>query len=58
MTNKILKMKEVLVLTGLCRTSIYNMMNAGHFPKSRAISVRRVGWFESDIKNWFDGLKN
>lgn len=50
--SRISKLPEVQHRTGLGRTSIYNKMARGEFPKSIRIGVRAVGWFEADIDRW------
>ena len=38
--------------TELGRTSIYNFMNAGTFPKSVQLGERAVAWVDEDIDAW------
>lgn len=47
-----LRMPDVKKLTGLGRSSIYQMMADGLFPRSVAISSRAVGWMVGDIRRW------
>lgn len=47
-----LRMPDVKKLTGLGRSSIYQMMADGVFPRSVAISSRAVGWMVRDIRGW------
>lgn len=51
-TDRILRLKAVLNLTGLTRTTLYRRMQEGTFPKNVQISPRCVGWRESAIKDW------
>lgn len=48
----IIRMPDVKRLTGLGRTSIYQMMANGVFPRSVALGVRAVGWMAGDIRKW------
>lgn len=50
--SRILRLKEVLYITGLSRSSVYKFIEDGHFPKSLSLGARRVGWLEADIENW------
>lgn len=60
--NKIIRLKQVIVLTGLSRSTIYDRMDPkskrydANFPKSiRLGSVSKigaVGWLESEIQAW------
>lgn len=52
---KILRMPEVRRLTGLGRSSIYEMMAVGKFPRSVPIGSRAVGWMVRDIRSWLQG---
>lgn len=48
----ILRISDVKRLTGLCRSSIYQMMAAGKFPRAVSIGSRAVGWMVRDIRAW------
>lgn len=51
---KLIRLKEVMEKTGLGRTSIYNFMNVGHFPKSVQLGDRAVAWVEDEIEAWIE----
>ncbi len=38
--------------TGLSRSSIYDRIAAGEFPKPVSLGGRSVGWLESEIIEW------
>ncbi len=52
MLPRLLRIKEVCNRTGLCRSTIYNLMNRNEFPKKVMITERCVGWVEDDIHDW------
>jgi prophage regulatory protein len=52
MTNAILRLPTVKVRTGLSRSTIYQQVAEGSFPRPVNIGARAVGWVESDIENW------
>ncbi|MGI9522319.1 MAG: helix-turn-helix transcriptional regulator [Hyphomicrobiaceae bacterium] len=54
MADKILRRPEVEERTGLSRSTIYERMAAGEFPKPLRISKRAVGWPESRIQAWLE----
>jgi prophage regulatory protein len=54
MSDRILRLKEVESVTGLKRSSIYEKIKAGEFPKQVSLSERTVGWYESEIQNWIN----
>lgn len=49
---QILRLQQVKQVTGLGRTSIYQMMSTGHFPRAVSLGPRAIGWRYGDIKNW------
>ncbi len=50
--DRIIRFREVLKITGLCRTTINYMCNRGDFPTKIQLGPRSVGFLESDIKHW------
>jgi prophage regulatory protein len=38
--------------TGLSRSSIYDLIATGEFPKPVPLGRRTVGWLESEIADW------
>lgn len=54
----VLRLPEVKRLTGLCRSSIYEMMNKGLFPQSISLGHRAVGWMVRDVRAWLEARMN
>lgn len=52
MVQKILRRDEVERATGLPRSTIYEKMTRGEFPKPIQLSARAVGWLEDEILEW------
>ena len=52
MLQRILRRPEVEAATGLKRSSIYQGMAAGTFPKAIPLGAKAVGWLESEIVAW------
>lgn len=52
--HRILRLKQVRDLTGLCRSSIYQLQAQKRFPKSVKIGPRAVGWVESAVQRWVE----
>lgn len=48
----ILRRPQVQQRTGLSRSTLYQYIKDGEFPKSIALGPRSVGWLESDITDW------
>jgi prophage regulatory protein len=55
MVQKILRRPEVEVATGLPRSSLYELIAAGQFPKPIPLGARSVGWLETDVLAWQNG---
>ena len=53
MTDRILREPEVAMMTGLGRTTRYEMERRGDFPRRRRITAHNaVGWLESEVLEW------
>lgn len=50
--DKILRRKQVESTFGLPRSTIYDLMNKGKFPKPISIGPRSVGWLLSELVTW------
>ncbi|TXH09252.1 MAG: AlpA family transcriptional regulator [Spirochaetes bacterium] len=51
---KLLRRPDVEAMTGLRRSSIYEMMQDNTFPKPVQLNKRMVGWVESEIEGWLE----
>ncbi|MEZ8048076.1 MULTISPECIES: AlpA family phage regulatory protein [Vibrio] len=49
---KFLKLQQVMDKTTLCRSSIYNLIKAGDFPKNVTVMGKRKAWLESEVEDW------
>ncbi len=52
--RRILRLPEVVQRTGYKRSSIYDLMKRGLFPKSKKIGAQAVGWDSDEIDRWVD----
>lgn len=50
--TRLLRRKAVEARTGLARSTLYQMMQAGQFPKPVRIGGRAVAWLETEIDAW------
>lgn len=57
MNNKILRIRQVIEVTGLSRSSIYLKISRNEFPAQIKLGVRAAGWYSSDIENWVSSLR-
>ncbi len=53
---RLIRLKEVINLTALSRSSIYKRMKEGTFPKTVSLGDRAVAWVESDINEWIENI--
>jgi prophage regulatory protein len=51
-SDRIIKIREVITMTGLSRSSIYLLIKKGTFPAQVKLSTRSSGWFWSEINSW------
>lgn len=49
---KMLRLKEVLSITGLSRSTIYKLISDCQFPRQVHLSEKSVGWYDTEILNW------
>lgn len=52
MIQTILRRPDVERVTGLSRSTIYEKIAHGKFPKPVPLSAKSVGWLESEIADW------
>jgi prophage regulatory protein len=54
MSDKILRLPQVINTTGLSKASIYRLEQSGSFPKRFSLSPGAVGWKDSQIREWIE----
>ena len=54
MLEKHYRLPAVEEIIGLKRSSIYELIAAGEFPRPVKLSARAVAWRESDIATWME----
>ena len=57
MAETILRLPEVKARTAKSRSSIYEAIARGEFPRPIKIGARAVGWAESEITAWLECRK-
>lgn len=50
--EQLMRDKEVVQVTGIGRTTRYELIAAGNFPPPIRLSPKRIAWRRSDIVNW------
>ncbi|MEG3759287.1 AlpA family transcriptional regulator [Pseudoalteromonas carrageenovora] len=49
---RLIKLKEVIEKTSLGRSTIYEFMSRGTFPKQVSLGAKSVAWLESEVDDW------
>ena len=52
MTDRHLRRPDVEALTGLARSTLYDLMAKGDFPRPVKLTARAVAWPESKVAEW------
>jgi prophage regulatory protein len=50
--ERVIRLPEVRLRTGLSRSSIYLALKQNMFPKPISLGIRSVGWLESEVDLW------
>ncbi|MEW6996243.1 helix-turn-helix transcriptional regulator [Colwelliaceae bacterium BS250] len=57
--SDLIRLKEVVQMTGLSRSSIYHQIQEQRFPSSISLGARAVAWLRKDIESWIaDKISN
>ena len=49
---RIIRIRDVIALTGLSRSAIYAAVKAGTFPRQVKLSARSSGWVRGEVVGW------
>ncbi|UMY63896.1 helix-turn-helix transcriptional regulator [Pseudomonas sp. LS.1a] len=49
---ELIRVAEVLRITGLSRSTLYEKMMANQFPKQVNLGTRSVAWVKSEVQAW------
>ena len=49
---KLIKLREVMRITSLSRSTIYQAITDGRFPKPLRTGARGVAWVEQEVLDW------
>ena len=52
-----LRVPEVMRITGLCRATIWRLERTGRFPRKFKLTPKAVGWRESDVTAWIEARR-
>ena len=48
----VVRMPDVVTMTGMSRPTVYRMIKDGMFPASIKLSPGAVGWLRTEIEQW------
>ena len=51
---QLMRMREVLAATTLCKASIYRLRQRGEFPNPVRLIGRTVAWRRADVERWLE----
>ncbi len=49
---KVIRLQQVMQMTGLGRSTVYKYVSENWFPKPIPLGGRSVGWLESEVVEW------
>jgi prophage regulatory protein len=56
MKERLIRLNEVIRITGLSRSRIYQYIAEGRFPDNVSIGGRSVAWVESEVNQWVESV--
>lgn len=56
--NKILRLREVITVVGLCRSTIYEKIDTGEFPKPVKLGKRAVSCKLDVFEDWIANVEH
>lgn len=54
MTDRILRLKEVMATVGLAKSTVWKMVALEQFPRPVRLSANAVGWRQSAVQKWIE----
>lgn len=57
MIERLLKLPEVIQMTGVSKSAILRKEKVGEFPKRIKLGPRSVAWSETEINAWVQAIK-
>lgn len=51
-TTRLMRLKEVIQVTGMSRSYLYKCISDGKFPNSVSLGERSVAWVDHEVQAW------
>ena len=55
--EKLVRVKDVLEITGMSRSTIWRLVNSGDFPAPYKLGPRMNAWHKSEIVTWIESRR-
>ena len=52
MSNRLIRIKDVMDRTGLARSTVYKYISLGQLPQPIKLGTRAVAWVEREVEAW------
>ena len=52
MSNRLIRIKDVMDRTGLARSTVYKYISLRQFPQPIKLGTRAVAWVEREVEAW------
>ena len=49
---RLLRLPDVILATGLKRSTIYDLIAAGRFPRAVPLTATARGWIQDEVQEW------
>lgn len=56
MTTRLLRLREVMHMTGLGRNAVYELAKTSGFPRPVKLTKRASAWREHEVQAWIEAL--
>jgi prophage regulatory protein len=51
---RFIKLPQVISITGLSRSAVYQAISEGRFPKQVNLGARSIAFLESEVQEWME----
>ena len=52
MSDRLMRLKEVLEMSSISRSELYRQVAEGRFPRPVKVGLRAVRWWQSEVEAW------
>lgn len=52
--RRLIRLPQVKTMTGIGKSTIYDLMRTGRFPASVKLGRRAIAWVEEEVHQWID----